>query len=210
MSVLDLLTQTLLLRLRLVVYSILILLSFFIIVSVHFMKDLYELKCPLYSDISGRILKDGKVSHCNYPMMVAVFLQLIYLVFRMAILLLLQMGKFQSDMFFFSNILELVYEVVDCIGFFLTFIGACIISAGTNSACDGKIKKQYCDHQADWITASEVAQAGAWISTFAWLFIAVVGFLTLKRAGRIPCLRGGAASASGEARQTETADNDKL
>ncbi|GFO34691.1 hypothetical protein PoB_006119600 [Plakobranchus ocellatus] len=200
MGLLDMLNEPLLLRLRIVVYSILVFFSFFIFIGAAVMKDEFEGKCPLYSDYHAR--KDGKVSSCNYPMAIAIIFQLLYLLFRIAILLLFFMGKFNKDMFFFSDIMELVYEVVDCIAFFFTFIGACILSAGTNSACDGNVNEAYCDHLADWLSASRAAQAGAWISTFAWLFIAVVGFLTLMRAGKIPCLGGGAAASSGGAGQT--------
>ncbi|GFR59942.1 hypothetical protein ElyMa_000066700 [Elysia marginata] len=201
MGILDILNEPLLLRLRIVTYSVLIFFSFFIFVGVAVMKDKFELKCPLYSDVQS--LEDGAVSSCNYPMAISILFQLLYLLFRVAILLLFFLGKFNKDMFFFSDVMELVFEIVDCLAFFLTFIGACILSAGHNSACDGN--KVYCDHFAKWISASRAAQAGAWISTFGWLFIAIVGFLTLMRAGKIPCLGG---AASGQAANSGQASSD--
>ncbi|RUS72325.1 hypothetical protein EGW08_019917 [Elysia chlorotica] len=194
MGILDLLNEPLLLRLRIVTYAVLIFFSFFIFIGAAVMKDKFEFKCPLYSDV--RTGQDGTVSSCNYPMAIAIIFQLLYLLFRVAILILFFLGKFNKDMFFFSDVMELVFEIIDCIAFFLTFIGACILSAGHNSACDGQYNEYYCDHVADWISPSRAAQAGAWISTFAWLFIAIVGFLTLMRAGKIPCLAGGVSGPS--------------
>ncbi|KAK3737903.1 hypothetical protein RRG08_028528 [Elysia crispata] len=195
MGILDLLNEPLLLRLRIVTYAILIFFSFFIFIGAAVMKDEFEGKCPLYSDIAAG--KDGKLSSCNYPMAIAIMFQLLYLLFRVAILILFFLGKFNKDMFFFSDVMELVFEIIDCIAFFLTFIGACILSAGHNSACDGSANESYCDHAADWISASRAAQAGAWISTIAWLLIATVGFLTLMRAGKIPFLGGASGPSAG-------------
>lgn len=197
MGIFDLFNEPLLLRLRIVTYGILIFFSFFIFCGVAVMKDKFEGKCPLYSDISRA--EDGTVSSCNYPMAISILFQLLYLLFRIALLILFFLGKFNKDMFFFSDAMELVFEIIDCVAFFLTFIGACILSGGHNSACDGN--DYYCDHRANWISASRAAQAGAWISTFAWLFIAVVGFITLMRAGKLPCLGGGAAATSSSSGQ---------
>ena len=38
-------------------------------------------------------------------------------------------------------------------------------------------------------------QAGAWISTFLWLAVFLVGFLSMYRAGKIPFLQSGAPAS---------------
>ncbi|XP_005106359.1 transmembrane protein 179 isoform X2 [Aplysia californica] len=189
MSVIDILSNpNLVLRMRLVAYGVLIFFSFFIFVGVAVMKDEAG-GCPLYI---GSDRRAGPSSNCNYPMAIAIMFQLLFLLFRIATLLLLLLGKFTTDFVLFTDMMELAYVVTDFCAFFLTFIGACILSAGTNDTCD----TFKCDGTA-WYSASKAAQAGAWISTFGWLFIFVVGFISLWRAGKIPFLGGGAAATTG-------------
>uniref|UniRef100_A0A0B7A400 MARVEL domain-containing protein n=1 Tax=Arion vulgaris TaxID=1028688 RepID=A0A0B7A400_9EUPU len=185
MGVLDMFTENLVTRLRLIVYAVLVFFSFFIFVGVAVLKDKWFGQCILYFD-GGYIAPP--VSNCNYPMAIAIMLQLIYTLFRIVSLLLLVLGKFTPEMFLFSNILELVYVLIDIAATILTFIGACILSAGYNAA------KKYIGDAA--LSAVNVAQAGSWISTFLWLFVAAIGVVYMLRSGKLPFMRSGGAAGT--------------
>ncbi|BFZ06945.1 hypothetical protein BsWGS_09984 [Bradybaena similaris] len=181
MGLLDMFTENLVVRLRLLVYCILVFFSFFIFVGMAVFKDQYHGYCILYGSVIA--------SNCNYPMAIAIIFQLIYALARIVMLMLLFLGKLTTDMFVFSNILELVYVLLDVIACILTFIGACILSAGHNSLYGGSCPN--CN------TASNVAQAGAWISTILWIVICAVGIIYILRAGKVPWVKSGAGTSGG-------------
>ncbi|XP_005106362.2 transmembrane protein 179 isoform X1 [Aplysia californica] len=192
MSVIDILSNpNLVLRMRLVAYGVLIFFSFFIFVGVAVMKGEAGF-CILYLDVSGRLVEEPSDANCIFPVAISIIFQLCYSLSRMVMLFLLSLHKISTSFVLFTDMMELAYVVTDFCAFFLTFIGACILSAGTNDTCD----TFKCDGTA-WYSASKAAQAGAWISTFGWLFIFVVGFISLWRAGKIPFLGGGAAATTG-------------
>jgi hypothetical protein len=186
MGVFDILTENLVVKVRLVIYGILIFFSFFIFVGASVMKDRYSGYCPLYATISNI---SPPVSNCNYPIAIAIIFQLFYVLYRVVVLVLLVLGKLKTEMFVFSNILELVYVLVDLAACILTFIAACILSAGHNVAglnYDDRFK-----------TPSNIAQAGAWISTVSWLFITIIGVIYILRSGKLPFMRNSAPATTG-------------
>jgi len=200
MAVLDILSNTqMVLRIRIVCYGILIFFSFFIFVGVAVMKDKSPSAivgdasfCPLYYSVEDGRANIGPASNCNFPLAIAIMWQLLFLLFRVGTLVLLMLGKFTSDFVLFSDMMEAAYVVTEFFGFFFTFIGACILSAGTNSTCDAV--PGICGSEsllADSYSASKAAQAGAWISTFLWAGVFLVGFFSMYRAGKIPFIQSG-------------------
>lgn len=185
MGVADALNDNTVLLLRLVIYGALVFFSFFIFVGVAVMKDEVNGLCPLY--------EFGAVSNCNYPMAVAIIFQLFYTLYRIVIILLLKLGKLNTEMFILSSIMELIYTIIDAVTLLFIFIAACILSAGHNDTCSDSFFAKYC---TNWVSASRAAQAGAWISTLLWLFLVIVEFIYLVRAGRIPFLAGNARQAA--------------
>ncbi|CAG5132351.1 unnamed protein product [Candidula unifasciata] len=181
MAVLDMLTENLVVRLRLVVYCILVFFSFFIFVGIGVFKDNHLGLCLLY--YSGYA---APVSNCNYPMAIAIIFQLIYALARIVLLALLMLGKLTTEMFVFSNILELVYVLLDVIACILTFIGACILSAGFTGS------SQYFWGSSK--TSVDIAQAGAWIGTILWIILSVVGVVYILRAGKLSFTKSGGTS----------------
>ncbi|CAL1547561.1 unnamed protein product [Lymnaea stagnalis] len=178
MGVADALNANTVLLLRLIIYGLLVFFSFFIFVGVAVMKDEVNGLCPLYHF--------GAVSNCNYPMAIAIIFQLFYILYRIVIILLLKLGKLNTEMFLLSDIMELIYTCIDAVTLLFTFIGACILSAGHNDTCGDS--SMFC---TNWVSASRAAQAGAWISIILWLFLVIVEFIYLFRSGKIPFLGGG-------------------
>ncbi|XP_055879767.1 uncharacterized protein LOC106059894 [Biomphalaria glabrata] len=174
---------------RLLSYAVLVFFSFFIFVGVAVMKDKYNGLCVLYIF--------GPVSNCNYAMAIAIIFQLFYALYRIVILFLFKIGKFTTDMFLFSDLMELVHLGIDLVALFLTFIAACILSAGHNANCG----KYNCTDDI-WVSPSRAAQAGAWISTIVWLLLFILEFLYMMRHGKIPFLPGARAQQSTTTNQT--------
>lgn len=190
MAILDLLTSTLVFRFRLVVYAILLAFSLVIIIATASMKnEAPDVDCPLYCDLDKNYLTCGSESNCDYPLALAVVVQLFYPLLRFVTLILVIRGTLKSDGFPFTDFMELIYTFVDLIACFLTFVGACILSAGTNSTCsiDG-----FCESKRynTWIPSSRTAQIGTWLSTFFWLAVGLIAFFHLFREGKIPCFPG--------------------
>jgi len=200
MSVLDMVANpSVVIRLRIVVYAALVFFSFFIFIGVAVMKDtpwkvtqgISFSECPLYCELTSSganfVWDCGSASNCDFPMAIAIMFQLLFLLFRVGTLVLLLLGKLTSDFVLFQDMMEVAYIVTEFFGFFFTFIGACILSAGFNTSCDSF----NCD-DLDYAFESpgKAAQAGAWLSTFLWLFVFLVGFLFLFRSGKIPFLGG--------------------
>ncbi|KAK7504325.1 hypothetical protein BaRGS_00004629 [Batillaria attramentaria] len=178
-------TEENLIRLKVGLYGGLLFFSFFVIIAVPVTQNNLSLNgCFLYLDISGY----GPDSNCNYPVAIAVIFQLLYGLFRLATLILLMLGKFNSEFILFTDMFQLIYTAVDAVALFLTFIGACILSAGINSACDlpncEAIAAQLGDEDA--VSRLHTAEAGAWISFIIWLVLVVVSVFWLFRQGKLP------------------------
>jgi len=193
MAVLDILNNPDgVLRMRIVVYGLLFFFSFFIFVGVAVMKDeAHPWDCPLYID---NLIEQPPVSNCDFPLAIAIMFQLLYILFRLGTLLMLLIGKMTPDSMIFTDMMDFAWVVTDFFGFFFTFIGACLLSAGTNESCDYLADKtnndDYCSDTQDWYSPSQAAQAGSWLSTLLWLLVFIVGFLSMYRMGRIPFLGG--------------------
>ena len=200
MGFMDLLDgPSIVLRLRLVLYVLLILFSVFTVAGVTVvkettMKNSRHSFCPLYVDIED--LRRGEFPtgiNCTYIIAIDILLQLLFLVFRLCCFILHECGKCSSTSLLFSNMVELFLVGVEFLGFVLTFAGACILSVGTETSCD-HLHGLHCDHpdgfMYDTYQLLKALQAGAWISAFMWGVVFTAGFLTLRKAGRIT-LRGG-------------------
>ncbi|XP_059157333.1 uncharacterized protein LOC131941811 [Physella acuta] len=200
MGLLDVVDLNFIILVRLAAYSVLVFFSFFIFVGVAVMKDNVGGFCPLYHP--------GPVSNCNYAMAIAIIFQLFYTLYQIVVLLLLKFGKFTTEMFLFSNVMELVYFCIDVVAFILTFIAACILSAGHNDTCGGRYSCEKFE------SASRAAQAGGWISTILWLVLCILVLLYMLRSGKIPFITVRATtttttttSQSGGAFPAETSPN---
>jgi len=175
-------------QVRMAFYCLLIFFSFFIFCGIAVMKDkAYErgTGCPLYVDFEEQILAADSV--CNFPLAIAIIFQLFYLLFRVASLCFDNMGKVNEENRYclFNGCMELLYVVTELLATFFTFIGACILSAGKNSACE----KSACDGQA-WTSPATAAEFGSWISTLLWLATLTVSILVAYRSGKV-CRGGG-------------------
>ena len=154
---------------RLVVYGILIFFSFVIIVRVHFMEDesSNELEtdnttspfCLLYYNYTDSMTDSGPESKCFFitpPMTV----QVLFLLFRFVTLVLLMCGKCFGD-----PICDEVLTLFEVFQLIFTVWSVYKLSLDTSI-----VKSYY---------TSEAALAGAWISTFLWLVLVLVGIISI-------------------------------
>jgi hypothetical protein len=196
MALRDMLTDGLVLRIRLIVYSQLIFFSFFIFIGVAVMKNNFFGECPLYIKQIKSIshYKAPPISNCNYPMAIAIIFQLLYILFRFAVLGLVVFGKLSQEDSAFNRMRDVFYVLTDVAAGILTFIGACILSAGMHANF-----YSFSDISSAGQTSLNVAQAGAWISSVLWLIVSVVGLLYIVRSGKLPFMQSSGAATSGPA-----------
>ena len=216
------LTESLVSKLRIGIYTALIVFSFPIFIGTSKMAELYrepEYICPLYlefedakpdSNESQQTTPNGtnlgelhpSVERCYYPITVAIVLQLIYMLIRMCIVLAYVLGEIAEDSCVFSDKMESFFILVDFLGFFLTFIGACILTAGTFVTCNHSI----CSEKDPWVVSSATATLGAWISVILWFVVFVLAFIFQIRHMSIPWLassiRGSKADKEKQKKQT--------
>lgn len=193
----NLVTEQNVIRVKMALFGGLFIFGFFVIIAVPVTTNKLDY-CPLYFDWSkGR---RGPDSNCGYVIAMAVIFQLFYTIYRLVIFLLLMLGRFPQEFFLVGDLFELIYTAIDTAALFLTFIAACILSAGINATCNGN---------CNWLNAIDsnalsrmrTAEAGAWISFILWLLLVVLGIFWLFRQGKLPFLRR-SAQASGTSEAT--------
>lgn len=188
----DFVTEQNLIRLKVGLYGGLLFFSFFVIIAVPVTtNNITNNYCFLYMEF----LDAGPASNCNYPVAMSVIFQLMYGLFRLVTLILLMLGILNHDFILFSDLFQLIYTAVDAVALFLTFIAACILSAGTNATCGSAtwsttdcnlISKAVGDESA--VSRMHTAEAGAWISFILFLVLVATGVFWLFRQGKIPFL----------------------
>ncbi|XP_005097833.1 uncharacterized protein LOC101862795 isoform X2 [Aplysia californica] len=178
---LERLTEYAVIRVRLVLYVALILFSVVIISGIEKMRSDRGV-CPLYLDGTIDNAVRSYSPPCNFPFYEAIF-QLAYSVLRIGILIIPMSGRTSYERWW-------GFVMVEAVMAFFILICACVLSAGTHDTCS----KERLECEKNWYGSSQLAQAGAWFSTYILFACGVVSFLFLYRGGKLPCVKQPPAS----------------
>ncbi|KAH9496140.1 hypothetical protein Btru_012150 [Bulinus truncatus] len=170
MAVLNILSDSWLTKIRLGLLGSLVVLSFFVISGVGAMTYKTEGTCPLFQ------LKHWSKGVCDFTLVVAILLQLIYCTIRFVPALLLFLGKIRSRAVFFAYSVQRCYILGELNFAIVIFVTAALLSAGVSSTCSSIS----CD-QVDWFPAVQIAQVGAWLSSIIFVPLLVLDILALQR-----------------------------
>ncbi|XP_059157313.1 uncharacterized protein LOC131941804 isoform X5 [Physella acuta] len=130
--------------------------------------------CPLYGAVHGALITFD-TGACTYALVASILFQLCYCLYRFITMVLLHFRKISENHIIFAPGIQRLYILHEVIVTILTFVSACILSAGINSSCSNIT----CSLQ-NWYSAGQTAQAGAWISTFIFVALTTFGVLYLR------------------------------